>query len=339
MSESILRQFWPGWKGPIKEGASGWNNTTRYIENKGRNCVLRIYETHRDREKIAFEHDILGRLQETALSFQVPFPVRTPEGDSIIRMEDGSGRFACLFEYIEGIRPKDGEFIAAHSFGRAAAELVEALKSVNTDLVPAYRPYYELQQSYPICSKDTVRSFCEHPPEAFREQWSAILTLGEAYDNISNRLEDFKKLPEQLVHGDLNPSNLLVYEEHPDQIAALLDFEFCTRDVRAMEPAVVISDLLGYDNKRDNIRQFCEGFGSRLRLKVEEISSIPNLIRLRKVDVFLHFLSRFLKGTDEPKVLRTQAESLAAELEELKQDEIWIREILREHLLDRLGLD
>ncbi|MBQ4898337.1 MULTISPECIES: phosphotransferase [Paenibacillus] len=339
MSESMVRQFWPGWKGPIKEGDSGWNNTTRYIENKGRNCVLRIYETHRDREKIEFEHEILARLQEIPLSFQVPFPVRTPEGDSIIRMEDGSGRFACLFEYIEGVRPQHEGFVAAHSFGQAAAELVEALKTVNTDLAPSYRPYYELHQSYPICDYETVRKFCEHPPEAFREQHDAILVLGEAYDKICDRLEDLRNLPHQLVHGDLNPSNLLVYEDHPEEIAALLDFEFCTRDVRAMEPAVVISDLLGYGDKRENIRQFCEGFGKRLRLKTEEIANIPSLIRLRKVDVFLHFLSRYLKGTDGPAVLKSQVESLAAELEELKRDEIWIREILREHLLDRLGLD
>lgn len=339
MSESMVRKFWPGWKGPIKEGASGWNNTTRYIENKGRNCVLRIYETHRDREKIAFEHELLDRLQEVSLSFQTPIPVRTQDGESIIRMEDGSNRFACLFEYIEGVRPKDGSFQAALSFGQAAAELVQALATVKTNLTPVYRPYYELPQSYPDCNYETVLSFCEQPPEMFRSQQDALLILGKAYDEICDCLEDLANLPKQLVHGDLNPSNLLVDEEHPDDITALLDFEFCTWDVRAMEPAVVISDLLGYAGKRESVRQFCEGFGSLLRLKTEEIANIPNLIRLRKVDVFLHFLSRYLKGTDGPEVLKTQAEALASELDELKRGELWIREILREHLLDRLGLE
>ncbi|RCX23433.1 Ser/Thr protein kinase RdoA (MazF antagonist) [Fontibacillus phaseoli] len=339
MSDSMVKQFWPEWNGEIREGASGWNNTTRYIENKGLSCVLRIYESHRDRDKIQYEHEVLSRLQEIELSFKVPQPVRTPDGETILQMGDGSARYACLFEYIEGALPKNGSFQAAHSFGQAVAELVIALAKVKPELSPSYRPYYELQQSYPSCSYDVVRHFCEHPPEVFRNLHDSITTLGEAYDDVCDRLEEVKKLPRQLVHGDLNPSNLLVDQQHHDQIAALLDFEFCTLDVRAMEPAVVISDLLGYEGKKETIREFCVGFGSLLRLKPEEISHIPTLIRLRKVDVFLHFMSRYLNGTDGPDVLRVQSVALAAELKEFGQDEIWIREILREYMLDRLGWD
>ncbi|MEF2964233.1 phosphotransferase [Paenibacillus sp. M1] len=336
MSEKTVQRYWPDWNGEINEGDSGWNNTTRYVENKGLNCVLRIYETHRDRKKIAFEHEVLERIRELSLPFQTPVPVKTPDGETIIPLEDGSGRFACLFEYIEGVSPKEGRFKAAYGFGAATAELVKALAGVKTELAPVYRPYYELQQSYPLCTYDAVLAFCDEPPAAFRELRGSIFVLKDAYEQIHDRLRDLSKLPRQLVHGDLNPSNLLVREGHEDEIAALLDFEFCTRDIRAMEPAVVISDLLGYEGKKELIRHFCEGFGSRLRLAPEEISAIPVLMRLRKVDVFLHFLSRYLNGTDGTKALRAQILALAGELESLKQDEIWIREMLREYLLDWL---
>lgn len=337
MSDETVKQYWPDWNGTVKEGDSGWNNTTRYVENKGLSCVLRIYETHRDRDKIEFEHNLLMHLQKFPLNFKVPVPVRTPEGETIIALEDGTERYACLFEYIEGVRPEEGRFHAAYSFGQSAAELTLALAAVQMEKPPAYRPYYELQQAYPVCSYEAVRDFCGSPPKAFRELKPSLLVLGEAYEELCDRLPELRSLPHQLVHGDLNPSNLLVDTERPETVTALLDFEFCTRDVRAMEAAVAISDLLGYEGKRMNILRFCDGYGARLRLIPEEISAIPLLLRLRKVDVFLHFMSRFLKGTDGPQVLRSQVQTLSAGLEALKQDEIWIREILREHLLDHLA--
>lgn len=337
MSKSMIKHFWPDWNGNIRKGDSGWNNTTRYVENKGLSCVLRIYETHRDRDKIAFEHELLDKLKDLSLPFQTPVPVRTPDGETIMQLEDGSGRYACLFEYIEGRRPEDRRFQAAHDFGVATATLVSALAGVKTDLPPAYRPYYELQQSYPSCTPETVRDFCENPPKEFRDLKPSIRQIGLVYEDVEARLDRLRKLPRQLVHGDLNPSNLLVVEDRPDTIAALLDFEFCTQDVRAMEPAVVIADLLGNSDRKKLIPEFCEGFGSKLRLEPEEISAIPVLLKLRKVDVFLHFLSRFENGTDGPDVLRAQIATLSAGLDELKREETWIREVLRQYLLDWLA--
>ncbi|MNP15197.1 hypothetical protein D3C76_1075430 [compost metagenome] len=145
---------------------------------------------------------------------------------------------------------------------------------------------------------------------------------------ISNSLAGLEQLPQQLVHGDLNESNLLVHREHPDQVAALLDFEFCTLDVRAMEPAVVISGLLGHDNEVEAIRRFITGFASRVCLLPDEIAAIPNLMRLRKVDVFLHFLSRFFNHTDEPKILREQVRLLVNDLNQLEISRVWMDEEL-----------
>lgn len=73
-----------------------------------------------------------------------------------------------------------------------------------------------------------------------------------------------------------------------------------------MEPTVIISGLLGHDEEEETVRRFCIAFANRISLSTEEIAAIPLLMILRLVDVFLHFMSRFLNGTDESSVLRQQ---------------------------------
>lgn len=335
MMNTMVKRYWPNWNGEIQEGNSGWNNTTRYLEIGGKRLILRIYETHRDRDKIAFEHEVLEKLAVMPLSFATPLPVHTPgEGETILPLADGSGRYGCLFTYIEGICPEKGAFQGAYAFGRAAAELLSALALVTPDLPHVYRPYYELQQSYPACSYERVMAFCEDPPEVFHDLGVSLVLLKNTFKEVYGELEGFSKLPQQLIHGDLNPSNLLVKEGQPSEIAALLDFEFCTRDVRAMEPAVILADLLGYAGKKELIPQFIEGFGAVLKFSPEETAAIPVLMELRKVDVFLHFMSRYLNGTDTCMVLREQIPALAAGLLALEQDNSWICGLLEAKLQD-----
>lgn len=69
--------------------------------------------------------------------------------------------------------------------------------------------------------------------------------IGEVYEEITDSLHALEEMPHQLVHGDLNASNLLVMDSGHSQVAALLDFELCTLDVRVMEPAVILSGFLG----------------------------------------------------------------------------------------------
>lgn len=333
MIQLLLQAYWPEWNGERVDGPAGWNNTTHFIHNEQRRSVMRIYNTHRDKARIEFEFAVLESLQRVPLSFKIPAPLPSVSGDKMVRVQDGSDRYACLFAYIEGEHPEEGSTPAAYSFGEKTGELVNALAACSIAMRPVYPPYYELLQSYPTCSEAFILDFCKQPPLEFKDQVDALYILKEAYADICSRLESLKNLPQQLVHGDLNLSNLLVDAEHPHKVTALLDFEFCTRDVRAMEPAVVISGFLGIVDEREVIRQFCEGFASRVRLSAEEIATIPILMRLRMVDVFLHFLSRYREGTDESHVLREQVDTLAAGFKRMESSQEWLDDMLFQYLL------
>ncbi|NGZ74424.1 phosphotransferase [Saccharibacillus alkalitolerans] len=322
-----VRRYWPDYEGTPEAGAKGWNNTTRYAEYDGKRFVLRIYETHRDPEKIRFEHEVLLRLADAGLPFRTPVPLRTAGGETIVGLEDGSGRYACLFPYIEGVRPADEDQRPLPSFGEAAAELSAALAGIRTELSPAYRPYYELAEAYPLCRPERVADFALRPPAELTGAAEALRLLAEEYAEILSGLEYLRRLPHQLVHGDLNASNLLVGTDAPDRIEALLDFEFCTHDVRAMEAAVILS---GLPDGEEAVRRFGAGFFGRTRLEPEEIEAVPLLMRLRKVDVFLHFLTRYWEGTDGAGVLEEQARLLSEDLCRMRGGEDALQGLLAE---------
>ncbi|MGG3281388.1 hypothetical protein [Paenibacillus solani] len=41
-------------------------------------------------------------MQPINLSFTIPTPIPTISGDKLVQVQDGSGRYACLFAYIHG---------------------------------------------------------------------------------------------------------------------------------------------------------------------------------------------------------------------------------------------
>jgi homoserine kinase type II len=303
----------------IVEGLSGWNNTTRFVEADGHRWVLRIYETHKDSEKIRFEHEILLSLSGLSLPFQVPVPVRADNGSTIVRLEDGTERLACLFSYIEGRRPGEGSRENAYGIGVAAGYLSRVLGKLKIDASPMYPPYYEMDSAHPLCTPDKVAAFCKAPPIEFQGEAIALREIGEAIQNFRTYLPRFHSLPHQLIHRDINHSNSLVSESDPNRIAAILDFEFCTRDLRVMEIAVIISDFLIGKNAMDNIEGFLSGMGEQLRLAWEEAEAIPLLVELRILDVFLHFLGRYLDGVDGEDVLREQTLSTLDGLRQLER--------------------
>jgi homoserine kinase type II len=304
--EHALTLWFPdgGWS--VRGGASGMNNTTRYVSCNGSAYVLRIYETHRDADKAEYEHEILLALSSRALPFRIPIPVRSPDGSTILRTAEG--KLIALFQYIEGTNPAFDSPARIRSFGQAVGQLSTHLASLRLESPPAYAPYYELDAAHPRCTPEAVAAFCNEPPAAFEPFADALRSLERELIDIRRQLPALRLLPHQLVHGDLNASNLL---GAPDgTIAAILDFEFVTHDLRVMESAVALSDLLQPERSvaamRESVWAFLEGFGSELRLTAAELDALPVLLKLRRLDVFLHFLGRYWDGVDEADVLQNQ---------------------------------
>jgi len=299
-------------------GSSGMNNTTRIIEAGDRRYILRIYETHRDENKVRFEHDVLQRLQQLSehhaklrFPYQIPRPVKCRDGGTIARTDEG--KLAALVHYIEGERPKLQFEDQIVSFGRAVAALSRSLAQLDLSSdSAAYPPYYELEHTHPSCTPEVLASFCTNPPPAFEQYHSMLHKLGDWCEAFWKEAPRLRTLPQQLIHGDLNATNMLA--DVNGRISALLDFEFVTTDLRLMEAAVCMSDLIVLDDEgsvdearsRARMSQFLQGWCELSRMSEEESELLPLLIQLRRVDVFVHFLGRYFDGVDDIAIVQHQ---------------------------------
>jgi Ser/Thr protein kinase RdoA (MazF antagonist) len=152
----------------LEDCGGGTNNTTRLLIFEGDAYMLRLYNTHEEREKAEFEHrllEALGRLTP-GLPFGVPQPAEGDAGASLIRLKEG--KLAAMFRYLDGVAPDFGHPAQAGAFGWAAGMLssaLERLEQQGADLdLPAYPPYYALASAHPSCPLEEVTRFCADPP-------------------------------------------------------------------------------------------------------------------------------------------------------------------------------
>lgn len=292
--DEILAQYFPAGSWVTRVGQSGANNTTRFVSVHGEQYVLRVYETHQDEDKVKYEHAILVALTEMPLPFSIPQPVRSYAGKTIVRTRDG--KIAGLFRFLDGVNPALDDMAEIHSYGRTAGLLSASLAHVQIKQRPAYKPYYEIESTHPSCSLQDVLSFCKNPPKQFSEQKPDLLVIYEQLTSFMEQVPTLRQLPHQLVHGDINASNILVNED--GIVSAVLDFEFVTNDLRVMELAVCLSDFIQPSEEETitwaKINVFLSGYGQSLKLTEAEIEAVPVLIQLRSLDVFIHFLGRYL---------------------------------------------
>ncbi|MEH7745496.1 phosphotransferase [Neobacillus drentensis] len=296
--EEIVPLYFPYENWEIAPGPSGENNTTLFILANNEKYVLRIYQTHQDEDKVIYEHAVLLALIERPLSFSIPVPMKTIDGQTIVKTQ--SGYLAGLFKFINGTNPALEDLDQINSFGKAAGQLTAELAEVSVEQLPVYRPYYDLNSTHPRCSLDQIKDFSLNPPEDFVELTQELFIIYNQLVSFQESVPFLKRLPHQLVHGDLNASNILTGRD--GKISAILDFEFVTYDLRVMEVAVSISDFI--DDEEDEtvifkkITSFLMGYGIRIKLTEEEIHSLPLLIEIRSLDVFIHFLGRYWDGVD-----------------------------------------
>jgi len=324
----IVGDYFPGKDyRPLDVRGRGVNNTTRFIEVGSEKLVLRIYETHQEEAKVSYEHAVLLELAGADLPYRTPEPVLSRDGTTYVRTAEG--KLATVFRYVEGEPPSAGKSTLV-DFGEATAHLMLALAEVRIGLSPVYAPYYELEQAHPRCSLAQLNDFCLSPPDEFADEQEKLARIAPYIERIRGELPQLRHLPHQLIHGDLNLSNALA--DSSGRIAALLDFEFVTMDVRAMEVAVFLSDLIRPDQPVEltftKVSSYLEGLRRHVQLTDDELSAMPILLLLRRLDVLIHFIGRYWDGVDDRSIVKGQIGQLYAMTQWLDEKEATLLEQL-----------
>ena len=297
--EQIVAQYFAQGVWEVNDGSSGCNNTTRFLSvtnemEDTRTYIVRIYESHQDLGKVAFEHHVLNALNQQQLGFKVPQPITNLKGSTIGRT--ATGKLVSIAKAIEGKNPQLQSARQYRQLGEIIGELTVALGALKVDTHPAYYPCYDLDSAYPSCPLTEVLAFCNAPPEGFDQ--ARFCALRKYFIAFREVLPSLKALPHQLTHGDVNASNVL--ENKEGQIDTVLDFEFVTWDLRLMDLAVGLSETLKIkgDQTRlwEEIKNFLEGYSQHVTLTEAEKAVLPDLLILRKLDVLIHFMVRYKEG-------------------------------------------
>ncbi|SDX78263.1 phosphotransferase [Paenibacillus sp. CF384] len=314
----------------IVQEESGMNNTTRMVYSGSEKFVLRIYENHRDEALIRTEHAILDELQRQKLSFEVPLPVLNRSSCTITK--GSSGKLAALYHFINGNRPTPELDSHLLGLGNAAGELSQALAlvNVNGEIVPQYKPYYELDENHGSMSEEVLIGLCERSERLLNSR-EKLASLQLEREQLMVLRDKIASLPQQWIHGDIVFTNAVAAGV---RVTGLLDFEFCTIDVRVMELAVALAEFPSEDHEEAirRIALFCSGYGRAAKLTEEEVLMLPALVKLRMIDVWLHFAGRLYEGMDSDEIWLDQVERAAFVCDWIDRWHEELMKVFRRHL-------
>lgn len=271
----------------VARADSGTNNHTLRVTTADQRWSLRISQ-NLTTAQVRAEHRLLARLGRAGLPFAVPAPVPLPDGSTVADTPDGP---ATLCEWIPGVRPDLRREAALERFGRAAAELSDALATVPPQDTPNDWQDGPLQASPDVAAlgRDlTAAGLHTAQVEVLRD---GADRAEAAWEGLAGRL------PTQVVHADLAASNVLV---SPDTgvVTGVLDFEIAGYWIRAMEltVALALSGAAHGPGWPARAAAVARGGAWGERLTAAELAALPDLIVVRAMGSTLWRAGRWRRG-------------------------------------------
>ena len=264
--------------------AFGMSNESYFVKSAAGEHVLRVHIA-KSLPAIRFEHEVLRRLIDADLPFQVPRPLPTLRGDTVA-LDVDSARQCALFRRLPGETLDDADVAAVTRAAEAFARLDIALAGIERTDLPA-----------PVFAGD-LRAM--HP---------AVTDLGQLEDLVGRPGREmversaeragpiYASLPTQLIHGDFGFGNVLV---SGGRVRGVVDFEYSGRNVRAMELAAGLASAIARDARESLWPAVLRGYLGTLRLDLTELAALPALAVLHWAVIVVWWSGRSLDGHPFP---------------------------------------
>lgn len=300
---------------------AGINNSIVGLHTGAGDFVIKTRYVRHDPALLRYEQALVQWLAQQELSFAVPPPLITQNGDGWVPTASGdsNGPVQLLLPRLPGTRPDWRDPSQIELVGGALAELHRALAHYPSSSHPALVSYGDLAQIHPAmpAPDNLTRTALGLPLSTAHEialaWWRAELAALHTFINGPYRL-----LPWQVIHSDFGHSNTL-YQNECRRISAILDFEFAGPEARAMDLAAGLYFCMRiWENPQplDNAVAFCRGYRRRQSLTHAEIEAIPWLMRLRNVTSTIWWFGRQLTAG--------VSVDLVARIAELRQLVTWL---------------
>jgi homoserine kinase type II len=268
----------------VVRSAFGMSNKSYFVTSAAGAHVLRVHVA-KSLQAIRFEHEILRRLLDADLPFQVPQPLPTVRGETVA-LDIESARQCALFRRIPGETLDDADIVAVARAAAAFARLDAALAGIERTDLPAPVFSGDLRAMHPA-----VTDLAQLDDLLGRPGWEMVERAAERAGPI------YASLPTQLIHGDFSFGNVLV---SGGRVRGIVDFEYGGRDVRAMELAAGLASAIARPSRDTLWRPVLRGYLGTLRLDLTELAALPALANLHWAVIVVWWAGRSLDGRPFP---------------------------------------
>lgn len=310
-----VSNLWKAWpvEGPwyISPLAGGTNNLVWRVETAdGQFYVLRLSTDISSIPRIRYEAALLHALSDKQLPFLLQLPLRANNGDIIVlfEQETGTQALAILYPLLPGILPERNDHSIASTAGSTLALLDTALATLPEFNLPdgfqSLPTFGELAHWHSLVP-DPLAAVERLPIDRDRSEHirSFLTTVIEKVSGL------YTQLPQQLLHRDYDPANILVDNQ---QVTAVLDFEFAGTDIRVLDLCVALSwwpvNLLGTGKEWELIDAFGTAYMTHFPLSEEELLAIPDALRLRDATSLVHRMGRYFVGLETDARIESRVE-------------------------------
>ena len=269
--DALLRHGW-GVKGKTTILTGERDHNSLVMAEDGAKYVLKIYNLRETTEVRAFQHDLFARA-ESVTEVALPRLLPGPDGGPEVAVDLGGIRHAAiLMTHVPGVDPASPVGPGfRHGLGRATGALARALTGY--DHPAAHREMW-WNQMY-LGRLTGMVDLVEDPA---RRDWLRA-HIAEFETEIRPRA---LQLPAQVIHNDLNPSNIRVDPSDPEKVLSLIDFGDATHAPRINELAVACSYFLDAEGElAQSLWEVVSGHEVHQPLEDEEIALLPQLICTR----------------------------------------------------------
>jgi Ser/Thr protein kinase RdoA (MazF antagonist) len=191
-----------------------------------------------------------------------------------------------------------GEYTNASQAGHALALLDQALASlpeiaaVSPPDAKNSMPFGDFAQRYPQIP-DPLIAVQKLPID--REQSQRLVRiLAHVIGGVGDL---YARLPQQLVHRDMDTSNLLFDAQG---VTAVLDFEFAALDLRVLDLCVTLSwwplSRMGTGTEWEIFDALGRSYMATFPLEEDELLAMPEILQLRDAASLLHRIGRYRAG-------------------------------------------
>jgi homoserine kinase type II len=246
--------------GPVRNATQlteGTANLNFLVTTLGNRELIVKFPVNQTRESL--QNDIAIQEQLSKAGLRSSTYLHTADGRFVY--DEGKSP-AVVSTHIDGIHPQEIDEDISHTIGNVLARFHEAVT-----ILPIERDGW--------LNPVTTNKLTTHEDDPLTQQARRYLATGaNLYD---------KDLPSGIIHGDLDPNNLLLNRDDPTKVEALLDFEETEKNVFIVDIARtmvrVCVDKSGKALDKNLMRSFLEGYAAIRLPTQEEFENMPNAIK------------------------------------------------------------